>query len=129
MITYHPQTDGMIERFNRTLLDMLSKTARADPRTWDQHIPYVVLFAYRTSPHDSTGVTPIKLLYGHEAILPTDELLTPPIGRPEAFLGTYVEEMTNRMGEAWALAQQNLEKAQAKQKRQYDKKLLFQSLL
>ena len=51
---YHPRTDGMVERFNRTLLDMLAKTARQDPRNWDKRLPQV-LFAYRTSPHESTG--------------------------------------------------------------------------
>ena len=33
---YHPRTDGMIERFNRTLLNMLAKSAEADPRNWDK---------------------------------------------------------------------------------------------
>ena len=42
---YHPQTDELVERFNRTLTDMLAKTVKANGRDWDQHLPFV-LFAY-----------------------------------------------------------------------------------
>jgi transposase InsO family protein len=34
---YHPQSDGLIERFNRTLLDMLAKAARERPFHWEEH--------------------------------------------------------------------------------------------
>ena len=51
---YHPQTDGLVECFNRTLTEMLAKTVEANGRDWDQHLPFV-LFAYRTSPQTSTG--------------------------------------------------------------------------
>jgi transposase InsO family protein len=54
---YHPQTDGLVEHFNRTLTGMLAKTVRDNGRDWDQHVPYV-LFAYRTSPQTSTGESP-----------------------------------------------------------------------
>lgn len=46
---YHPQTDGLVEQFNRTLTTtMLAKTAEQGGRDWGQHLPFV-LFAYRTS--------------------------------------------------------------------------------
>ena len=118
---YHPKTDGMVERMNRTLIEMLSKAAHKDPKTWDLYLPYV-LFAYRTSPHDSTQMTPFKLMYGREAILPTPELLLPPKERNETFLGTYVEEVTDKMSSIWKLAQQHISKAQAHQKASHDKK-------
>ena len=118
---YHPKTDGMVERFNRTLIEMLAKTAERDPRRWDQHVPFV-LFAYRTSPHEATGETPFKLLYGREAVLPTDELLWPPQEKNEVFLDTYIDEVTTQMSEAWTLAQDHIRKAQAKQKKYHDRK-------
>ena len=120
-MAYHPKTDGMVERMNRTLIEMLSKAAHKDPKTWDLYLPYV-LFAYRTSPHDSTQMTPFKLMYGREAILPTPELLLPPKERNETFLGTYVEEVTDKMSSIWKLAQQHISKAQAHQKASHDKK-------
>ena len=44
---YHPQTDGLMERFNRTLTDMLSKRVHPSGKDWDTQLPYV-LFAYRS---------------------------------------------------------------------------------
>ena len=48
---YHPQTDGLIERFNKTL-KMLHKSVVEDGKDWDRLVPYV-LFAYREVPHES----------------------------------------------------------------------------
>jgi transposase InsO family protein len=68
---YHPQTDGLVERFNRTLTDMLAKTVDQSGRDWDKRIPYV-LYAYRTSLQKSTRESPFYLLYGRDARLPTE---------------------------------------------------------
>lgn len=52
---YHPQGNGQVERFNRTLEAMLVKLVRENQRDWD--IPKVLL-AYRTALHKSTGYSP-----------------------------------------------------------------------
>ena len=97
---YHPQTNGLVEQFNRTLLDMLSKTAKRNGRDWDSCLPFV-LFAYRTSPQTSTGESPFYLLYGRDPRLPTEAVLCPP---PNSLLPVeaddYITELTRRMSEA-----------------------------
>ena len=51
---YHPQGDGLVERFNRTLLDMLSTTIKDRQGTWEHHIRAFCL-AYNTSVQPTTG--------------------------------------------------------------------------
>ena len=60
---YHPQTDGLVERFNGTLKAMLKKTVAEEGRDWDRLLPYLLL-AYREVPQASTGFSPFELLYG-----------------------------------------------------------------
>ena len=62
---YHPQTDKLVEHFNRTLLDMLSKTVKPGGQDWDAHLPYV-LFAYCATVQQSTGESPFFLLSGRD---------------------------------------------------------------
>ena len=60
---YHPQTNGLTERFNRTLIQSLKKHCENEPTEWHRWIPFV-LMAYRTRVHSVTGFTPFQLLFG-----------------------------------------------------------------
>ena len=117
---YHPQTDGLVERFHRTLMDMLAKSVEKNGKDWDRHLPYV-LFAYRSSLQQSTGESPFYLLYGRNPRLPTDEVLKTPVDRRNIDLRDYKEEMTHRFSTAWQLAQAEISKAQGWQKKLHDK--------
>ncbi len=73
---YHPQTDGMVERFNSTIENMLSKFVSDDQKDWDILVPYV-LFAYRSTTHEITGESPFFLIYGREPYFLLDITLHP----------------------------------------------------
>ncbi len=62
---YHPQTDGLVERFNRTLKSMVRKFVKEDAKNWDKWLE-PLLFAVREVPQASTGFSPFELLYGRQ---------------------------------------------------------------
>ena len=67
----HPQSDGMVERYNRTIEHQLAIFVEENRRDWD--IP-LLLMAYRTVTHEATGVTPAKLMRDRQLRLPVDLL-------------------------------------------------------
>ena len=119
---YHPQTDGLVERFNKTLKEMLRKTAVEDGKDWDRLIPYV-LFAYREVPQESTGFSPFELLYGREVRGPLDVLkeVWESSSRSDESTVSYVLLMRERLEKMTTLVQTNMAKAQGQQKRWYDR--------
>lgn len=68
---YHPQANGLTERFNRSLADGLIKYVNKNQDNWDEVLP-TILFAHRTSIQRSTKKSPFYLTYGREARLPGD---------------------------------------------------------
>ena len=85
-----PQSDGMVERFNRTLETMLTMYAEHKQDTWDQHLQNIML-AYRSSVHDSTGFTPNRMMLGREVELPFQAV----VGCPSRDQQTAVEYVNN----------------------------------
>lgn len=73
----HPQTDSLVERFNRTLVGMLAKRV-TETKEWDDLLPYV-LFAYWSLMQVSTRESPFYLLYSCDSQLPTELVLNPPV--------------------------------------------------
>jgi transposase InsO family protein len=67
---YHPQTNGLVEQFNRTLCESLAKLSLIN-NDWDLYIA-PTLFAYRTTKHSTTKIEPFFLVYGRSARLPVD---------------------------------------------------------
>ena len=70
---YHPQTDKLVERFNKTLKDMLRKIATMEGKDWDNLLPYL-FFAYREVLQESSGFSPFELLCGQDVCGPLDVL-------------------------------------------------------
>jgi len=71
---YYPQCNGLVERFNKTIINMLAMYTNERQTDWDASINQV-LFAYRTAVTASTGYSPFYMLHGYEARYPADILL------------------------------------------------------
>ena len=60
---YHPQTNGLVESFNGTLVQTLRKLTLKQPTKWDEWIA-TALYVYRTRVHSTLNITPYEMLYG-----------------------------------------------------------------
>ena len=81
----HPQSDGMVERYNRTLENQLATFVQGHQKDWDLHLP-LVLVSYRSAVLETTKLTPAMLTFGRELHVPLDLLF----GRPH----TDIEELS-----------------------------------
>lgn len=118
---FRPQSDGMVERFNRTIQQMLKTFVNENRDDWDDHLPYLTM-AYRATVHDSTGCTPNQLMLGREANLPLDIMMGPPPRGQDKYRCAveYVEWVRQATMGAYERAHSTLKKTARRQKRNYD---------
>ena len=103
----------MAERFNRTLLQML-RSYTSQRSDWEQHLP-LVLFAYRSATHPSTGFSPFELMFGHPALcsdLPETSAFEPM---------SYQAELRSRLAEFRDLVDTHHAQVVHRHKSQYDR--------
>ena len=119
---YHPQTDGLVERFNQTLKRMVKKVMEVDGKNWDQLLPHV-LFAIRKVPQASTGFSPFELLYGRRPRglldIARDAWESQP--SPHRTIIEHVEQVRDRMAQVWPVVREHLGRAQQAQAPVYNR--------
>ena len=122
---YHPQTNGVVERFNGTLKSMLRRLVREKPRAWDTFVA-PALFAFREVPQESTGYSPFELMFGRRVRGPMAVLrdLWADDDQQQTVrdASKYVCELRQRITETCKLARGNLEKSSDQSKQYYDRK-------
>lgn len=115
---FHPQSDGMVERFNRTLEAMLSAVVSEDQRDWDEWLPHVTM-AYRSSVHETTGESPSAMMLGREMNLPID-LTVPSPPKEETESIEYVQILKEKLQRVHEFAREATRVSSERQKRNYD---------
>ena len=116
----HPQSDGMVERYIKTLEEHLKKVVANHQRDWDVRVP-LFLLAYRSSIHDTTGLTPANLVFGRELRLPCDLMFGSPPGAEQPAVD-YVEGLVDRLHDAHEMARQHIQVASDRMKTRYDRR-------
>ncbi|KAK8403258.1 hypothetical protein O3P69_000407 [Scylla paramamosain] len=119
----HPQSDGMVERFNRTLAQQLAKYCEEDQGGWDVKLP-AMLMANRSAVHEAADFTPACLMFGRELRLPVD-LATerpPHVSLPTVTSG-YVAALQEYLVEVHRRARGKLKVAGQAMKETYDRRM------
>ncbi|UYV63289.1 hypothetical protein LAZ67_2003665 [Cordylochernes scorpioides] len=113
---YYPQTNGLTERLNKTLEDILSMYVDVEQKNWDSILPSVT-FAYNTAKQETTGFTPFYLVHGREAETMLDTLLP---YQPDYENVEYLIQLIIDAEDARQLARLHLVSTQDIDKRRYD---------
>lgn len=121
---YHPMCNGLVERFNGSLKQMLKRMCTERPKDWDRYLN-ALLFAYREVPQESLKFSPFELIYGRSVRGPLSilkELWTKePIDTEVKTTYQYVIDLKERLESTCDLARNNLEKASKKHRIYYDR--------
>ena len=116
---YHPMGNGMVERFNQTLLNMMATLNEKQKGDWKSFVPSLT-HAYNAAVHESTGFSPFYLMFGRHPRLAIDAFLG--IGSTEERKShqDYVDRLKDRLQFAYDQAGQEAKHKGRKYKKYYD---------
>ena len=117
---YHPMGNGMVERFNRKLLNMMGTLTDQQKSDLKAFVP-TLCHAYNAARHDSTGQVPFILMYGRHPRLAVDAFLglKPSVPRATSYTD-YVTKLKSRLAFAYDTASKEARKNADRHKAMYD---------
>ncbi len=121
---YRPQSNGLCERMNQTIENIIKCTVREDQINCDKSLD-LVMMAYRSTPQTSIGFTPNMLVTGKETNMPVDLIYGSPNSRRRLqnydCYCNYVEDFRNSMDDAYFRTRTCLGEAANRQNMYYDR--------
>ena len=116
--SYHPQGNGACEKFNQTLLGLLGTLTTEQKSRWKDKLSFVV-HAYNCMRHDSTGFSPFELMYGRQARLPIDLMLSLNDNTKQQSYSEFVSDLQNKLEKAYSIAEKNIASMKDKNRKYY----------
>ena len=109
---HHPQTNGLTERMNRTLISLIRKYVHEYPRRWAEFLP-LFEFAYNAQVHSSTKIAPFEAQNGVLPPMPVQLLAMPrTLSEPnDSIMASHVEDLRKAMERIHGMVAQNSQKA------------------
>lgn len=124
---YHPRGNP-VERFNRTLLNMLGTLQDQDKTHWKDFVKPLV-HAYNCTRNDVTGYSPYELMFGRQPRLPVDLAFGLPVSeKTSTSHSQYVEKLKFHLEESYRIATENSEKVMGRNKLRFDKQVTASEL-
>ena len=128
---YHPICNGLVEKFNGTLKQMLRRLCHQKPKDWDKYINSA-LFVYHEVPQESLGFSPFELVYGRHVRGPMTilkELWTNEVADSEVkSTYQYVTDLREKLELTSHMARENLRKAASRYRKYYNRKTRTRSM-
>lgn len=119
---YHPRGNP-VERFNRTLLDMLGTLENQDKSHWKDFVKPLV-HAYNCTRSEVTGFTPYELMFGRQPRLPVDLAFGLPVKEEQQKSHSqYVKHLKSHLEESYKIATRSAAKVAEKNKTRFDKRV------
>ena len=122
---YHPQSDGLVERFNYTLVTIMSAHVASNQKDWDDQLPYVMM-AYRSSDHETTGMSPNMLMFGCQVSTPLDLMFEMPSLIKPIPNNQWVWELRDKIETAHAKVRQYTQQSMHRQKVLHDSRISYE---
>ena len=118
---FHPQSDGMVERMNRTLEAQLAIFVEEHQQDWDNYIPLLIM-AYCSAVHDTTKCTPTEMMLGRNLRVPADLMFSLPPADGECSPIQYGSNLQDHMEQVHNFARSHTQLASDRMKKHYDTK-------
>ncbi len=119
--SYHPETDGLSERLNRSVIKMIKCYINENHTDWDEHLDELS-FAYNTARHATTKYSPFFLMFGRHPKVPAEIFIKDPKITLPLTPGEFASQMEKCLKTAYFCVKRNTELKMIYNKEYHDRK-------